>query len=40
MECVVMGPIEIVPGGDLCKVDGSVVVGSLVRVSCKAVGFY
>jgi hypothetical protein len=40
MECKVVRSIKIVPGRDLCKVDGGVVVGCLVRVSCKAVDFY
>jgi hypothetical protein len=40
MECKVVWSIKIVPGGDMCEVNGGVVVRGLVRVSCKAIGFY
>jgi hypothetical protein len=39
MECKVVGSIEIVPGGDLCKVNRGVVVECLVGVCYKAKGF-
>lgn len=40
VEGKVVWSIEVVPGGDLGKVYGGVVVGCLVRVGNKAIGFY
>jgi hypothetical protein len=40
MECKVVWPIKVVPGGSLCKVNGGIVVWCLVRVSSKAKCLY